>query len=154
MKKFLLALILSLTSVCNARSIQTENIKQIELSNTKFHNLALEEASEVRFYVAYPGPNISGVCGLELRADSPNQVISISTLINKLVFKPYMGNLPLVKVKSDTIIDLNIDDFWGGYGLWFDVATYDGSKISDLVLKELGANTTQRELLLVTKSCN
>ena len=135
-KRLLLLATLLVGSLAHASTAQS-----IDISNTSVISLSNQQPS-MSFVLAYPGPRISGLCGVEVRADSHGQAKTIGDLLAALDVKNDLGVEPKVILKNDRTILLDLSAATGGFGTWFSLHTKDGSALEDTIDKTLGPNRT------------
>ena len=119
------------------------------ISNVSVTNLEVD-ADEIGLSVSYPGPSISGICGVEIRADNYNRHMPIQKFMDAVeVPSRFEQELHPRVIKSTTIeIDLEYMDL--SYGVWFSVKTKDGSSLKETIKKTLGENRT---VVAIATSC-
>lgn len=123
--------------------------QHVLLSNVNTTSLQVSE-SEIGLSVSYPGPSISGICGVEIRADNYNRHNHIEKFLDAVeITMRFPADLDVSVVNSTTIdIDLNSHD--GSYGVWFAVKTKDGSSLKETITKTLGEN---RKVIALASIC-
>lgn len=131
-------------SMAHAQSTHDETIY---ISNTDIYNLDLDQKS-LSVGVLYPGPNISGICGIEIRADSYGRHKTIKNFLSAIKVKHSNGNDIGVRIvnESTTLFRLPI----GGYGFWFSIETNDGRTLKETIRDTLG---NSRTVILLGSSC-
>lgn len=128
-----------------ARSIGTQYI-----TNTNTINLSVKQPL-IELGLSYPGPQISSLCGVELRADSYGRgTSSMQDFFNAIIIKGTLGIEPVVIVKNRMTIDIDLSAAIGSYGTWFSIETKDGSSLKDTILETLG---TSRTVVIVGTVC-
>lgn len=115
---------------------QAKPLRQnILLTNVMTIDLQIKE-SEIGLSVLYPGPSISGICGIEIRADSP-----IENFLNVIEIKSFDPRIQAKLVNSTTIdIDMSTQDM--SYVADVSIVTKDGSSLGNAIKKTLGENRT------------
>ena len=128
-----------------ARSIETQYI-----TNTNTINLSVKQPL-IELGLSYPGPQISSLCGVELRGDSYGRgTSSMQDFFNAIIIKGMLGVEPVVMVKNRMTIDIDLSAAIGSYGTWFSIETKDGSSLKDTIIQTLG---TSRTVVIVGTVC-
>lgn len=146
MKKIMALLIVSISMVGSAQASVPE---VMNISNTDMINLQTND-SKMSLSVQYPGPEISGVCGVEIRADSYNRHISIAGLLNAIEVVNDLGIAPVVSVQNDMTVLMDLSSAKWAYGTWFSIHTKNGKSLKEVILETLGEN---RKVVLVAVGC-
>ena len=120
-----------------------------DISNVSVINLSIEQSS-LSLTIPYPGHMISGLCGIEIRSDSPGRAASIANLLADLEINKDFGVDPVITVKNDKTILLDFSAAAGGYGTWFSIKTKDGSTLKQKIKQKLGP---QRTVILIGVTC-
>lgn len=144
---FLIAIGLT-TGLCKTAKASTEDIQFI--TNTGLINLAVD-APTISLVLPYPGPNISGLCGVEIRADSYNRQKSIKNLLAALSVRKDLGATPIVSLKNNMTVLIDLSAASGSYGTWFSIRTKNGDSLSDTIKATLGDS---RLVVLVGVRCH
>lgn len=144
-KIMLLSVVLGLSHASMAQPTD----KTLYISNTDIYDLKLNEV-KASFYVPYPGANISGICGLEIRADSYRRNQEIKNFLDAIRVTFWIGTSgeAPVEVKNDTTLFWSIPT--GGYGYWFEIETKDGKTLKQTIEETLGESRT---VLILGSSC-
>jgi hypothetical protein len=116
-----------------------------EISNTSLINLA-GYVSEKSFSIPYPGPTISGVCSVEIRADSFRRSDSIEKLLGAIEIVNDLGIVPVVSVKNNMTILLDFTAANNMYGTWFTIRTKGDESLENAIINTLGQD---RKVVLV-----
>jgi hypothetical protein len=125
--------------------------KQLDIDNTSYFDLSTETESSLLLVVQYPG-KISGVCGLEIRADSYNRAIPISGLQSELQLRETFGaKPPILKVQNETTLRMDLQD--GGFQTSIEMKTKSGKALRDVIQESIGAEGITRHVVLVPTSC-
>lgn len=101
--------------------------------------------------VAYPGETISGICGVEIRADSYGRGQPIQNFFDAIEIGTDLGDpvFPAVKNDKTILIDLKPSPLQP-YGVWFSVKTKSGRTLKQEIERTLGSNRT---VVLVPVGC-
>lgn len=125
-----------------------------EIDNVSLKSINVEE-SIINVEVSYPGPEISGVCGLEIRLDSYGRFYSIQQFLNEINVGSNFENidsLMTVKITNSMTIDI---DFLNtlmeqqAYLAVIQLKIKDGSTFKQKIKDILGDN----EVVITSKSC-
>lgn len=129
------------TSFANAEDIS------VRLANTDTSNLQIEQ-SQLKVVVDYPTPNVSGICGIDIVADSYFRQHSIEKLLDQVNILDFFGkDSARYTVISNTRIRIYLNDsFVDGTIL----ITKDGRTLKEAIASTLGAS---RKVVLMPKSC-
>lgn len=131
-------------------TVQAETNDEIFISNTDIVNLNINESS-LAISVSYPGPSISGVCGIEIRADSYGRFQPISNFLNAITIKDYSGATPPITIKNNMTMLIDVYNGESAYLVSFKIETKDGSSLKQTILSTLGES---RKVVLVGVGCN
>lgn len=131
---------------------QSSTDDAIYVSNTDIINLDLDKKS-VTIAVPYPGTKISGVCGIEIRADSYGRNLAIKNFLDEILITSSFGPDRLNKIKPRILNDMTI--FFAipdnnAYGFWFSIETKNGSTLNQTIRDTLGDS---RNVVLLGSSC-
>lgn len=126
---------------------QSAHDETIYVSNTDIYNLGLDQKS-LSIGVSYPGPRISAVCGIELRADSYGRHKPIQNLLTAIKVKHSSGHDMNVRIINESTLLFRLPI--GGYGFWFSIETKDGSTLKQAIKDNLGNGRT---VVLLGSSC-
>ncbi len=139
MKKLIAALLVSFSF---AAFSQTQTIY---LSELKMQDLKLDLA-EVEIALSYPGPKLSGMCGVEIRSN----YYDMKALHKLIKIEKALGVEPKVKLVHDTTIVIDLVEAADMYMTSFTISTLDGR-----TLKETFKTLFERDekIVLVTKTC-
>ncbi len=121
----------------------------IDLTNTTIVDLSIEESS-VGISIDYPGKEISGICSVEIVADSYGRDIPVENLLERIVLEsgPNHGT-PAYKVVSPMVI--RIDLGLGGFQDSFLLKTKNGETLASAIKNSLGSNRT---VVLMPRTCD
>lgn len=111
------------------------------ISNVSLTNLAVE-SNELGLSVSYPGPSISGICGVEIRADNYNRHMPIQKFMDAVDIPSRFEQGINPRVLNSTTIEIDLQHMNLSYGVWFSVKTKDGSSLKETIKKTLGENRT------------
>lgn len=139
-----IAMALAVGSIAHAQSTHDETIY---VSNTDRHNLGLDQKS-LSVGVQYTGANISGVCGIEIRADSNGRHKTIENFLSAIKIKDSNDNDIDVRILNKLTILFRIPT--GKYVYWFSIETKDGSTLKETIKDTLG---DPRTVILLGSSC-
>lgn len=128
---------------------QAAEKQDVLLSNVNTANLQVEE-SEIGLSVSYPGPSISGICGVEIRADNDNRDIPIKNFLDAVEMPSRFEQGLNPKAINSTTIDIDLKHLDLGFGVWFTVKTKDGSSLKETIKRTLGENRT---VIAVATTC-
>lgn len=123
----------------------------LNLNNTNAVNLNISKSS-IDVLVSYPGEDSSGVCGLEIRADSLFRNQPISAFIAKLVITGvHNRETDVVKVMGPTlaVVPLRANSYIDG----INITTIDGSSLAETIRRTMGKNGEKRRVIVVARSC-
>jgi hypothetical protein len=140
MTKWIVASVFALSSSAFAESIL--------LDNTSLQSLQLNESS-VRVMVSYPGHEISGVCEIEIVADSFNRNIPVERLLNEIEVRSGFGEgaiAPQVVSEMALRIPLMTGTFTDG----ITVTTKSGKPLKEVIESVLGK---ARRVVVLPRSC-
>ncbi|MES2769680.1 MAG: hypothetical protein V4596_11105 [Bdellovibrionota bacterium] len=147
MKKLIALLIMNISMTGYLAQASANTV--INISNTDMISLQTNK-SEMSLAVSYPGSDISGVCGVEIRADSYNRHQSIANLLSAIKVVNNMGVDPVVSIQNEMTILMDLRAAKWGYGTWFSIHTKNGKSLKEVILETLGENRT---VVLVGVSC-
>lgn len=121
----------------------------IRLDNTSSESLSVER-NQVAVMVSYPGMNISGICDIEITADSYGRRIPISDLQKELIiteaFAP-RGESAVEVISEKTLrIPLRQHTYVDGVV----ITTKDGSTLKETIERTLGP---RRTVVVMPRSC-
>lgn len=123
----------------------------LEITNTTIIDMQSQAAS-VDFVIHYPGPWISGICGVEIRADSYNRHRPISNLLERLDITSWQGGLGLSPLAENATV-LHIPVVPADSSLYlatFRIATRDGGSLAQAIEDALGPGRT---VIMVPRYC-
>ncbi|WP_409478392.1 hypothetical protein [Pseudobdellovibrio sp. HCB154] len=120
---------------------QAAPTQDVLLSNVNTASLQIED-SEIGLSVSYPGPSISGICGVEIRADNDNRHIPIKNFLDAVEIRSRFEQGLKPKDINSTTIDIDLKHLDMGFGVWFTVKTKDGSSLKEAIERTLGENRT------------
>lgn len=132
------------SSFAHAQSLQNETVY---VSNMDVFNLDLDQNS-ISVNVPYPGPTISGVCGIEIRADSYGRQKAIEDFLSAINITHPSGNGLEIKIINRSTLLFRFP--LGGYAFWFSIETKDGSSLKQTIKDTLG---NSRTVILLGSSC-
>jgi hypothetical protein len=147
MKKILMVILLGLAGL----PVQA-SVKQVDVSNTDVINIAVNESS-IFASISYPGPTISGICGLEIRADSWNRIRPIKNLLDAVeISAPWENVQPVITVENDMTILIDLSSIANEmlYATAIQIKTKDGKSVKDVIQTTLG---NDRTVVLVGRTC-
>lgn len=104
---------------------------------------------ELKLAVSYPGPSISGICGIEIRATKNRYSVDITKLFTELEISTDLG----IEVSSRVLnlgtiaVDLNQDQT---YGVWFTLRTKSGRSLQSVIARSIGPDA---RVTIVTTTC-
>ena len=148
MKEYALATLIFLC--CSGIIAQASQNQDVLLSNVNTANLQVKD-SEIGLSVSYPGPSISGICGIEIRSDNYNRDIPIKNFLEAVEMIPRFEQQVLnPKIINAATIDIDLKHLDLGYGVWFTVKTKDGSSLKETIKRTLGENRT---VIAVATTC-
>lgn len=150
MKKLLITWLSIILVSMGYSTVQARANEVVYLSNTDIVSLDLNQSS-LEVSVSYPGPSISGICGVEIRADSYGRFEPISNLLNAITIKEYSGITPGITIKNNMTILIDAYNGQNAYASWFKIETKDGSSLKHTILSTLGES---RKVVLVAVGCN
>lgn len=140
----LLSLIVLLCSF-NANAFGPDEVRLRNIDQT---TLMISEPSLIAT-VNYPGASISGVCGLEIIADSYWRGVPMDKLLDQLnVTKIFSEQATDVQVVSSTVIRIGL--IIGTYVDSVSISTKDGRPLDQVIRETLGH---QQTLILRPHSC-
>lgn len=119
------------------------------LENTSVKTLQ-NENNEMTVFVSYPGRGISGICDIEIVADSFGRQAPIRNLLNALEIKSAFGSNQDSPVKVISSMTLRIPLRTGGYTDGAVIRTKDGKSLRENIERTLGSNRT---VVLMPRSC-
>jgi hypothetical protein len=136
MKKLFTLLLLAFSTLSFSQTIFLES--------TDIQDLNLDQ-SEVEIGVLYPGLNLSGICGVEIRSSS--YIVNVAKLIK---IEAALGIDPVVSTVHDSIILIDLTEASDMYMTSFKISTLDGR-----TLKENFAPLVVHgeKIMLVTRTC-
>lgn len=99
--------------------------------------------------VSYPGPSISGICGIEVRATSRGYAADVSVLFAALDFPTDLGVPVSARIlnRSTIAVDFGQDQT---YGVWFSVKTKNGNSLKSEIARTIGPDPL---VTIVTATC-
>jgi hypothetical protein len=116
----------------------------IFLESTDIQDLNLNK-SEIEIGVSYPGPNLSGICGVEIRSSS-----YISDIKNLITIETALGIDPVVSTVRDSIILIDLSKATDMYMTSFKISTKDGRTFKENFAPLL---IHGGKIMLVTRTC-
>lgn len=142
--KTLLAFLMITCGAANADVLATDitNMDMIDLN---------VESSSLSLALQYPGPNISGLCGVEIRANSQGRDKLIHNLLYGVTITNDLGVNPIISIKNDMTILIDLSEASGTYTTQFSIKTFDGVSLKEAIRKTLGEN---RIVKLVGVTCS
>lgn len=120
----------------------------IHLSNTITQDLHNLDNTGLTVRVAYPGLGISGVCAIDMIADSYRRDIPIQKLLEVVEISSLLGDASNAKVVSSTIIRIPL--VLEAFVDLVTLSTKDGSSLKEAINKSLGEN---RRVVLMPRAC-
>jgi hypothetical protein len=93
--------------------------------------------SVVKFAISYPGPTLSGLCGMEIRTSHFGGE-KIQELLAAIEVKNDLGTEPVVSVKNGRTIEIDLTAASGSYGTWFSIRTRNRKPLGKLIKEILG----------------
>jgi len=141
--KTLLVFLMITCGAANASQLATD------ISNVELIDLNIESSS-INIQLQYPGPMISGLCGVEIRADSHGRHKAIESLLYGVTIANVIGVEPIVSVKNDMTILIDLTEASGTYVTQFSIQTFDGVSLKEAIRKTIGED---RIVKLIGVSC-
>lgn len=123
--------------------------QEVLLSNVNTANLQIED-SEIGLNVSYPGPSISEICGVEIRADNDNRHIPIKNFLDAVEIHSRFEQGLKPKDINATTIDISLKHLDMAFGVWFTIKTKDGSSLEETIKRTLGENRT---VIAIASTC-
>ena len=143
MKHLILGLMLILS-----QAVFANNILRLSLENTDTANLQIDQA-ELAVTLAYPMESISGVCSLDIVADSYSRNTEIENLLKQVeIFNFFQHNVIQPLVISNTVLRVNLAP---SYVDGVRIRTKDGQSLKSAIAKTLGV---ERKVVIMPRSCN
>lgn len=146
MKKIILVILICSPQFLFAKT----SAPQFDIKNTDRIDLQMD-VSSATFGVLYPGSDISGLCGVEIRADSFGREKSIQTFLDSLEVVKTLGVFPKVSKSNDMTITIDLSDAVDSFGTWFLLKTKSGQTFRDVIVQTLGEGRT---VVLIGKTCD
>jgi hypothetical protein len=120
----------------------------IDVENISAESLQVDLAA-VSVAVSYPGKEISGICGVEIRADSWGRVDPIEKFVKAVNIASDYNDI-CVTVKDAITVDVDLPHSEGLYMAAFTVKTKNGKSLKEVIRQTLGDNRT---VVLIGRSC-
>ena len=116
----------------------------ISISNTSVTDIHSDQSSlEVNVY--YPGPHLSGLCGIEVRSDSWGRARPISAFLDAI-----KTSIP-TQLRGSTAAVIDLKSFDERFMVSFKIETKSGESLNQVIENTLGKN---REVVLLGTSCD
>ena len=124
-----------------AQTIYIDNHSSVDIAVKK---------SELSFGLPYPGPAISGNCGVELRTGQ-HDGLKLQAFLNEIEIVKDLGIDPVVKVYTSSTILIDLRSAVDSYGTWFSVKSRSGKSLKSVIASTLGKGVVVKA---VAQSCS
>jgi hypothetical protein len=116
----------------------------IFLESTDIQDLNLDQ-SEIEIGVSYPGAQLSGICGVEMRSES-----YIEDFAKLIKIETAWGIDPVVRRVHDSILLVDLTEASGRYLTSFIISTKNGKTLKENI-NSMSVN--RGKIILVTRTC-
>jgi hypothetical protein len=124
----------------------------VELTNTGLIDLSHEADASLVVLVSYPGSEVSGICGVEIRADSIHRENRVGGLLTALNVTELQGTTLPIHARNAEVIDIDLPN--GGFTYMLQIRTNDGKPLGETIQTALGGEPNDpRAVVLVARSC-